>query len=163
MIRQAYIALGSNLGVPTDQIHQALEAIDQLPDSELVRTSNWYRTEAIGGPADQPDYINAACLLNTKLPPVELLHALQRIEADSGRIRDIRWGPRTLDLDIIWYQGTTSQTEELTLPHPRAHERAFVLQPLLDLGAGFKLMQKNLPELLATCSDQGICKIDAPM
>ena len=138
-MKQVYIGLGSNLGVPATQLHQAIDRLAALPDSQELSLSPWYKTSAIGGPPDQPDYLNAVCSLQTDLSPEPLLTALQAIESEAGRERTIRWGPRTLDLDIIWYEQVELATSRLTLPHPRAHLRAFVLQPLLDLNADFLL------------------------
>lgn len=159
-MKRVYIALGSNLGVPAEFIDTALQQISELPDTTLINTSPWYKTAPIGGPEDQPDYTNAACLISTLIAPIELLKELQAIELQSGRTRDIRWGPRTLDLDIIWYEGFTSAREELTVPHPRAHERAFVLQPLLDLEATFELNGGALSDHLSALSEQRITRLE---
>lgn len=158
-MKTAYIALGSNLDVPAKHIEQALEDLAQLPESNLAACSNWYKTEAIGGPANQPDYINAACCLSTALAPDLLLKELQAIEQQHGRLRLEHWGPRTLDLDIIWYQDVSSQDPSLTLPHPRAHQRAFVLQPLLDLNAEFPLQGHSLSHWRQQLHDQRIEQI----
>ncbi len=155
---QVYIALGSNLGVPREQLSQAIDALAALPQTKLIQSSPWYRTAPLGGPQGQPDYLNAACELKTTLAPLDLLHALQGIELQAGRIRLERWGPRTLDLDIIIY-GTLEQNDpELTLPHPRAHERAFVLAPLADLNPLLPLRSKPVTEWLLTVKDQAITK-----
>jgi 2-amino-4-hydroxy-6-hydroxymethyldihydropteridine diphosphokinase len=143
-VKRVYIGLGSNLGVPEQQLHQAVDRLVKLPKSQNATFSPWYRTSAVGGPANQPDYLNAVCRLHTQLTPEQLLTELQAIEAQAGRERIIRWGPRTLDLDIIWYEQIQLDTPTLTLPHPRAHLRAFVLQPLLDLSADFLLQGSEL-------------------
>ncbi len=153
---QVFVALGSNLGVSDNLVSDALSKIEKLPTTSGLRTSRWYRTQAIGGPADQPDYLNAVCAFETQLDPLALLRALQRIEAEAGRTREVRWGPRTLDLDIIWVENFHSDTATLTVPHPRAHERAFVLQPLVDLNADFHLQGKAITEWLKSVSDQNI-------
>lgn len=155
-MKQVYVALGSNLGVPSDYIQQAINQLAELPATRLEQVSPWYKTAPVGGPKGQPDYLNAACLLSTSLAPEELLTQLQRIESENGRLRDVRWGARTLDLDIIWYEGFNSTGEALTVPHPRAHQRAFVLQPLIDLKAEFTLHNATLAELLAEIDDQPI-------
>ncbi|MCH8529839.1 MAG: 2-amino-4-hydroxy-6-hydroxymethyldihydropteridine diphosphokinase [Saccharospirillum sp.] len=151
---QAWIALGSNLGVSENWLELALEQLNQLPQSQLLACSPWYRSAAIGGPADQPDYLNAVCQLQTTLPPLDLLHALQQIEAEAGRERLVRWAPRTLDLDIICYDAVISNDPELTLPHPRAHQRAFVLRPLADLTPDLRLHGKAVKDWLPDVADQ---------
>ena len=153
---RAYIALGSNLGVPEDHLSGALDAIGGLPDTTLDKTSRWYRTAPIGGPPDQPDFLNAVCRIDTRLAPYDLLHALQCIEQDFGRVRLERWGPRTLDLDIILYGDRVQNDPELTLPHPRAHERAFVLVPLADLDPSVLIQGKTASDWLPTVADQEI-------
>lgn len=160
-MKQVYVALGSNLGVPESQLTHAVLALKKLPLSQNLQLSRWYKSAAIGGPIDQPDYLNAACSFETQLAPLQLLKALQNIEHMAGRTREIRWGPRTLDLDIIWVQDVTSDTSMLTLPHPRAHERAFVLKPLQDLNAHIQLQQKPLEHWLKQTADQRIDVVNA--
>jgi 2-amino-4-hydroxy-6-hydroxymethyldihydropteridine diphosphokinase len=155
-MNRVYVALGSNLGVPSDYIERALEQLSMLPETQLEQVSPWYISAPVGGPENQPDYLNAACLLLTKLSPKNLLARLHTIEAQNDRKRDVRWGARTLDLDIIWYEGFTSTDEQLTVPHPRAHLRAFVLKPLLDLHADFQLVNQNLDVLLSNIKNQPI-------
>ena len=152
---QAWIALGSNLGDSGALLDEALEQIAQLPDSRLLASSKRYRTAPIGGP-EQPDYLNAACLIDTQLDPIELLHALQRIEQSAGRVRHERWGPRTLDLDIIAIDDLQSDDPKLTLPHPRAHQRAFVLHPLADLNPQLLIAGRSVQSWLDTVADQAI-------
>lgn len=127
-----YIGLGSNLENPEAQINSALSALQTLPNSQGLQCSHWYRSKAIG-PGEQPDYINAAASLETQLSPFELLHQLQRIENDHGRQRNIRWGARTLDLDLLLYGNICIDTEELHIPHPEMTNRNFVLYPLQDI------------------------------
>jgi 2-amino-4-hydroxy-6-hydroxymethyldihydropteridine diphosphokinase len=134
----AYIGLGSNLDDPQQQISHALRSLEKLPLSRGLRGSHWYSSKAIG-PGDQPDYINAAALIETQLPPLALLHQLQAIENSHGRQRDIRWGARTLDLDLLLYDNVSMHTEELQLPHPEIMQRNFVLYPLQDLSADMVL------------------------
>lgn len=133
MIR-SYIALGSNQGAPLAQIYGALNALKRLPESRLTAYSRLYGSRAIG-PGQQDSYINAVAAIDTALSPDELLTALQAIEAQHGRQRDIRWGPRTLDLDILSYGDREINNERLNIPHPRAGERRFVLLPLAELDA----------------------------
>ncbi|WP_034385522.1 2-amino-4-hydroxy-6-hydroxymethyldihydropteridine diphosphokinase [Deinococcus sp. YIM 77859] len=131
MSEAAFIALGANLGEPLATLHRAREHLASL--GTLTGTSALYRTVPVGGPPGQPDYLNAAVRLQTELSPQELLAALHRIEAQAGRVRRERWAARTLDLDLILYGAQVCDTPGLTLPHPRAWERAFVLAPLADL------------------------------
>jgi len=158
-MKLVYIALGSNLGVPESQVESAIQALSNLPNSSKPLLSRWYKSKAIGGPDNQPDYLNAVCSIQTTIPPLDLLDQLQKIEQDAGRNRDIRWGPRTLDLDIIWYEGSENNTDHLTLPHPRAHLRAFVIKPLLDLSADFQLQGQSLSFWNSECSQQELTAI----
>ena len=128
----AYIALGSNLRCPEEQLRRAVRAIGRLVDSRILQISPVYRSAAVG-PGEQPDYLNAVLALETKLPPRELLLALQGIENIQGRVRGERWGPRTLDLDILLYNERIINTRELTVPHRAMADRNFVLHPLADL------------------------------
>ncbi|WP_440256180.1 2-amino-4-hydroxy-6-hydroxymethyldihydropteridine diphosphokinase [Dyella sp.] len=127
------MALGSNLGHSLQTLRQAVTGLGRLPGTEVVACSRFYRTSP-WGVHDQPDFINAVVRLRTALSPHELLDALMAMEAAAGRDRDgRRWGPRTLDLDLLHMDGVTLDDPRLTLPHPRIHERAFVLAPLADV------------------------------
>lgn len=129
----AYIALGSNLTNPLRQVQAALNALDAVPDSRRVATSSFYRTPPYG-PQDQPDYLNAVIALETSLSAERLLEHTQRIELEQGRERkDERWGPRTLDLDIMLFGEQRIQTPHLTIPHYDMHNRAFMLVPLCEI------------------------------
>ena len=129
----AYIGLGSNLDLPLTHIKQAAEALNQIPQTQLLALSPLYQSKAVG-PGDQPDYINGAAALETSLPPLKLLHQLQAIENKQGRKRGpVRWVARTLDLDLLLFGSITLETDELTIPHPRMTERNFVLFPMRDL------------------------------
>ena len=130
--RHAVLCVGSNLGDRLGTLQECVNAIGRLPDTDVLAISPVYQTAPVGGP-EQPDYLNAVLVLQTGLRPAELLAAAHRIEADSGRVRKERFGPRTLDIDIISYAGELSSDQALTLPHPRAHERAFVLAPWHDI------------------------------
>ena len=127
-----FIALGANLGDPVGQVLCAVEELARLPATRLHVRSSLYRSRALGGPA-QPDYINAVARLATDLPPRELLRRCLAIEARHGRRRDGKNTPRTLDLDLLLYDGLVMHEPGLTLPHPRMHERGFVLQPLAEI------------------------------
>lgn len=132
MIR-VYLGLGANLDAPLQQLQQAVNALMQLPHSQLAAVSSFYGSKPMG-PQDQPDYVNAVAALDTQLAPEDLLDALQRIELEQGRQRkDERWGPRTLDLDILLYGEAVLATPRLTVPHYGLHQREFVVYPLLEL------------------------------
>lgn len=129
---RAYVALGSNLGDPLATVQAAFAALRTVPETVLVAASPLYRSAPLGL-RHQPDFINAVAALDTQLCAEALLEALFAIEARFGRRRDFRNAPRTLDLDLLLFGGETRATPRLTLPHPRMHERAFVLLPLLEL------------------------------
>src|SRR6185436_12419979 len=124
---RAAIALGSNLQDPESQVRRAFDEIAALPETDLLARSSLYRTEPVGY-ADQPAFVNACALVETSLTPRALLDGLLEIEQRHGRVREIRNGPRTLDLDIVVYGNRLVDEPDLTIPHPRAHERAFVLE-----------------------------------
>ncbi|EBD3619457.1 2-amino-4-hydroxy-6-hydroxymethyldihydropteridine diphosphokinase [Salmonella enterica] len=129
----AYIALGSNLASPLEQVNAALQAIADIPDSRIVAVSSFYRTPPLG-PQDQPDYLNAAVALDTTLSAEALLNHTQRIELQQGRTRKAeRWGPRTLDLDIMLFGDSVIHTERLTVPHYDMKNRGFMLWPLFEI------------------------------
>ena len=128
----AYIAIGSNLASPLEQVNAALKALGDIPESHLT-VSSFYRTPPLG-PQDQPDYLNAAVALETSLAPEELLNHTQRIELQQGRVRKAeRWGPRTLDLDIMLFGNEVINTERLTVPHYDMKNRGFMLWPLFEI------------------------------
>ena len=158
MVR-CYIALGSNLKNPLLQVQTAVNALAQLPDSILQSVSPWYQSKAIG--PIQPDYINGAACIDTTLTAIDLLHQLQRIENDQQRVRHQRWGPRTLDLDLLLYGDQIINCNELTVPHPRMTERNFVLYPLLDIAPQLQLPNGSLLHTaLNCCPSDGICRLD---
>lgn len=148
----AYVALGSNLQDPAAQLRCAFAALNKLPDSRVERTSSIYRS-APAGPVVQPDYLNAVLLLATALAPLRLLDALQHIEQEQGRVHGVRWGPRTLDLDILLYGDQNIDSPRLTVPHPEMQQRNFVLYPLLEIsGANLVLPDgTDLDTLVAAC------------
>lgn len=135
----AWIAIGSNLEQPADQIDGAFAAIGSTPGLRLLARSRRYRTSPVGGPPGQDDFCNAAAAVGTTLSPLALLDTLNTIEVKHGRVRTERNGPRTLDLDIIAFDDRLLAGERLTLPHPRASERAFVLVPLADIAPALRL------------------------
>jgi len=151
------IALGSNLPNGNTEPHALIEAaVDELAHIVAVtHVSSIIETEPVGGP-EQPNYQNAVLIAETDLEPLELLRAMQKIEASMGRVRDVRWGPRTLDLDLIVAGDAQMNTEDLILPHPRAHERAFVLQPWHEIDPhGFIPGKGEIEVLLAGLNQDG--------
>ncbi|KEI73278.1 2-amino-4-hydroxy-6-hydroxymethyldihydropteridine diphosphokinase [Endozoicomonas elysicola] len=138
MAETAYVALGSNLEQPELQLQRAVDNIDSAPHIAVSACSRLYRSDPVGPPG-QPDYCNAVVAVNTTLKPVQLLDALQSIEKAHGRVRSVRWGPRTLDLDIILFGNHTIESERLTVPHYQMHVRNFVLCPLLDVAPDLEL------------------------
>jgi 2-amino-4-hydroxy-6-hydroxymethyldihydropteridine diphosphokinase len=127
---KAVIALGANIGEPQENLDIAIALLREATDVQLV--SSYYTTAPVGGP-EQPDYLNAVCIIDSELPAMDLLSLLHGIEKSLGRERIERWGARTIDLDLIQYGGLLSKADELQLPHPRAHERRFVLEPWFEL------------------------------
>lgn len=129
----AFIALGSNLAAPLEQVNAAVAALAEIPNSRIVAVSSFYRTPPLG-PQDQPDYLNAAVALETGLTAEELLNHTQRIELQQGRERKAeRWGPRTLDLDIMLFGEQVIDSERLTVPHYDMKNRGFMLWPLFEI------------------------------
>ncbi len=147
----AYIALGSNLGDRGDYLERALAALRQTEGVEVMRVSPWYETRPVGGPPGQGAYLNAVAELRTEREPNDLLDVLLAIEQHLGRVRQERDGPRTIDLDLLLYGDRVHADERLTLPHPRLHERAFVLQPLAQLAPGLvhPVRKRSVADLLA--------------
>jgi 2-amino-4-hydroxy-6-hydroxymethyldihydropteridine diphosphokinase len=134
-----FIAVGSNLSDPVTQANEAIEALKSVPNSSFIRASSLYSSSPMG-PQDQPDYINAVVEIETELTPLELLDCTQAIELEQGRVRkEERWGPRTLDLDIILYGNEVIDSERLTVPHYGMKEREFVLYPLAEIAPSLTL------------------------
>ncbi len=139
-----YIAIGSNLASPLEQVNAAIRALADIPDSRVVSVSSLYRTPPLG-PQDQPDYLNVAVALETSLAPEALLDHTQRIELQQGRVRKAeRWGPRTLDLDIMLFGDAIINSERLTVPHYDMKNRGFMLWPLFEIAP-----QLHFPDGLA--------------
>ena len=144
---KAVVALGANIGNPREQIDVAIALLREA--TEVKAVSSYFVTKPVGGP-EQPDYLNAVCILESELPALDLLAALQGIERSLGREREVRWGPRTIDLDLIQYGSLLSAAAELELPHPRAHERRFVLEPWCEIEPdAILLTHGKISELLA--------------
>ena len=134
-MQEAYVALGANLGDRERSLREAVDRLGRIPGIVVRRLSPVYETDPVGY-TDQPAFLNMAAAIGTELEPLDLLRALLAIEREMGRVRKVRWGPRTIDLDLLLYGGVTMNTDELTLPHPRMGERAFVLVPLRDIWEG---------------------------
>ena len=141
----AFVGLGGNLGDPVATLGAALQALDEVQDTRLLRASRLYRTPA-WGLEQQPDFINAVAMLETRLGALALLESLFVIERQHGRVREAeqRWGPRTLDLDLLLYGDAVIDEPGLRVPHPHLHERAFALLPLLEIAADVEIPGRGL-------------------
>ena len=155
----AFIALGSNRGDPESKVRQAIAALAELPQSQLASASSLYRSAPVGH-TDQADFINAVAQISTALAPQALLAALLAIEQRFGRERSFRNAPRTLDLDLLLYDAQTIAEPGLAVPHPRMHERAFVLAPLAEIHPGCVIPGLGpAADWLARCRDQVIARL----
>lgn len=154
-MERAYIGMGSNLAAPAEQLREAIKALSQLPDTDLAGVSSFYVSDSLL--PGQPRYTNAVAALDTALAPIALLNALQGIENGQGRERLERWGPRTLDLDILLFGERVINEPRLSVPHYHMHARAFVLYPLAELAPGITLADgRKLDDLLADCPFEGL-------
>ncbi|HEY5293709.1 MAG TPA: 2-amino-4-hydroxy-6-hydroxymethyldihydropteridine diphosphokinase [Burkholderiales bacterium] len=157
----AFIALGSNLDGPESRVRLGIAALAELPQARLVAASSLYRSAPVGH-ADQPDFINAVAQLSTGLAPQALLAALLAIEKRCGRERSFRNAPRTLDLDLLLYDAQTIAEPGLAVPHPRMHERAFVLAPLLEIAPDCVIPGRGpAADWLARCANQSVARLAA--
>lgn len=158
----AWIGLGSNLDDPPAQLRRALAALADTANITLQAVSPFYRSAPMG-PADQPDYVNAAARIMTTLAPEALLAVLQTIEQQQGRVRGRRWGERTLDLDLLLYADVRIHTDALVVPHPGLAERRFVLQPLVDIDPALQLPDGTpVLRLLAECTAPPLTRLADP-
>src|SRR5688572_15585099 len=156
----AYVALGSNLNNPQRMVHAGFEALARLPDTQVLTRSSLYRSAPVGY-ADQPDFINAVAALRTALNPRVLLDALLAIEHVQGRVREFPNAPRTLDLDLLLYGERVIHEPGLSVPHPRMHQRAFVLLPLAEIASGVIVPGVGrVSELLASIDVSGVTRIE---
>lgn len=154
-----FLGLGSNLGDKEANIHGALDRLSHSPDIRVERVSSLYESAPIGR-VDQPNFINAAAVIETDLSPAHLLHALQVIEREMGRVHTIQWGPRVIDIDILLYDDAAIETPELSIPHPHMTERAFVMVPLAEVAPDLKLPDGRTPqEDLKKLSNQQVRRI----
>ncbi len=157
---RVHVGLGSNLDDPRRQLESAFEALATLPESVLVARSSLYRSAPMG-PADQPDYLNAVAELDTQLAPLALLDALQDIEQAQRRVRSRRWGPRTLDLDLLLYGDRQIDLPRLQVPHPGLHQRCFVLLPLLEVAGDIEIPRRGrVSALLPSCGPPAAFRLD---
>jgi len=154
---RAYVGLGGNLGRPAEQLRAGCAALARLPATRLLAVSSFYRSAPVGV-VQQPDFINAVCAIETALPALELMRRLLAIEQEHGRVRGAERGTaRALDLDLLLYGAETIATAELTLPHPRMHERAFVLAPLAEIAPDLDLPgHGSVTALLGACAGQRV-------
>ena len=160
-MKRAYVALGANLGDPRATVTAALEALADIEATAVVTRSSLYRTAPVGL-RHQPDFINAVAALDTRLAPVALLEALFALEARFGRSRSVPNAPRTLDLDLLLHGDTQLAGAALTLPHPRLHERAFVLVPLLEIAPDCRIPGRgSVAHFAALCADQRIALLES--
>ncbi len=161
MSGRAFVALGSNLQQPRIQVERAFDKLAATPGITLLLKSSLYRTPPVGYD-NQPDFVNAAAEISTTLAPLPLLRTLLALEAEFGRERPFPNAPRILDLDLLLYDDLVMQTAELTLPHPRLHERGFVLLPLAEIAPDLEIPGKGcVGDLAAACDAQGIEKLGA--
>lgn len=153
------IALGSNLGDSQNILQSAVQLLDQTPGIELLARSSWYRTKAVGPP--QPDYLNGCVLLQVLMSPQQLLATLLETEAKFGRFRQERWGPRTLDLDLLLFDDVVLESSHLQIPHPRMRERAFVLVPLAEIAPNWlePVSGKSIAQLVRQVDASEVCRI----
>ncbi len=160
---ESYIGLGSNLDNPEQQLTRALALLDETPDITLVRCSSFYGSRPLGGPANQPDFVNAVAQLRSDLPARALLRRLQCLENKQGRVRTgEKWGPRVLDLDLLLYGAERIAEPGLTVPHPEIRHRNFVLTPLLELAPNIEIPGLGrAAELPGAASHDGITRLDA--
>lgn len=155
----AYIGLGSNLNNPKEQIKQALMALDGSEDVSVVGLSSLYQSKPVDG-SDQPDYLNAVCKVNTHLTALELLHVCQHIEQSQHRVREKKWGARTIDLDIIIYGAQVIASKQLVVPHPEMMNRHFVLVPLYEIEPDLDVpVLGPLEELMDKIDTNGLVKL----
>jgi 2-amino-4-hydroxy-6-hydroxymethyldihydropteridine diphosphokinase len=144
MTNHAYIALGTNLGERLHYLHRAVLLLDNHPHIEVEQLSSIYETDPVGV-VDQPDFLNMVSCVSTSLSPHDLLTVTSGIETKLGRERSVRWGPRTIDLDILLYDQVNLKTDVLEIPHPRMFERAFVLIPLAEINPRLHIPESNIP------------------
>ena len=152
---RAIVALGSNLGDRFEYLQKAVNEINSEEEIEISKISSVYETLPVGGP-EQGNYLNAVISLVTELEADELLFKLLLIELNLGRQREIAWGPRTIDLDLIWFENQTINLDNLIIPHPRAHERCFVIKPWLEIEPDARIGNTEIKEFLKDLDCSGV-------
>ncbi|MDP4093017.1 MAG: 2-amino-4-hydroxy-6-hydroxymethyldihydropteridine diphosphokinase [Bacillota bacterium] len=153
MVHKVYLGLGSNIGDKEKNLKTAIDYISQIKDTTLKSISPIYKTKPVGYTA-QDDFLNAAVLIETGLEPLEVLSNTRQIENRMGRIREIHWGPRIIDIDILLYDELQINHPELTVPHPLMFQRAFVLRPLKDIYTSVRILGFDIDELILKCDDR---------
>ena len=159
-MKTVYLGLGSNLGDRRETLRAAVEKLREDPAVRVGRISSVYATKPVGV-AEQPDFLNLVVEIATTHSPLELLAVTQRIEHALGRVRQERWGARTIDLDVLWYEGTRSEDATLTLPHPRAKERSFVLTPWAEIAPELKLDGETVSARAQQVGAGGVVRVSA--
>lgn len=149
---EAALAFGSNLGDSRAMLERAIGALDAMSAISVTRVSRFYRTPP-WGVEDQPDFVNACALIETDYAPLDLLAACKDLETALGREEAVRWGPRLIDIDVLWMDGVEMESETLTLPHPRMHERAFVLVPLAEIAPDLEIGGRSIARLASDAPD----------
>ena len=157
----AYLGLGGNLGDRSWYLAEAVRRLHRAPGIRVERTSSVYETKPVGV-TNQPDFLNLVAQVTAEIGPRDLLACCLQIESDLGRVRTQRWGPRTVDLDVLWYDGQIVNEPDLVLPHPRLHERAFVLVPLVEIAPELSLAG-GLVSVLAARSDRTGLRLLGPL
>ncbi|AOT72600.1 2-amino-4-hydroxy-6-hydroxymethyldihydropteridine diphosphokinase [Geosporobacter ferrireducens] len=156
---KAYLGLGSNIGNRKENIEKALKILEAYKDIQITDVSSYYETDPVGY-LEQDCFINIVVGIETSLQPKQLLSCCNEIENELKRKREIRWGPRTLDVDILLYENYLSQEEELTIPHPRMCERSFVMIPLYEIAKDIRIFDQNIRSIVEKLGQEGIRKID---
>lgn len=157
-MKTVYLSLGSNMGDKVDNLDKAVDILRNNPSIHKLNCSSYYTTDPVGY-LDQDEFVNAAVGFETDLLPYQILDVCRSIESELLRKRLIHWGPRTIDVDVLLYEGVTMDDEDLTIPHPRMHERGFVLIPLMDLKPVLKLYDKTIETWINTLPPCGVRKM----
>lgn len=158
MSNKAYLSLGSNIGDRVENLKAAVGLLEEQTTVKVTGKSSFYTTAPVGY-LEQADFVNIAIEIETALSPIELLKVCQDIEQTLKRVRLVHWGPRTIDVDILWYDGVEILTEELTLPHPRMHERGFVMIPISELNSSLVIRTKTVLEWCGELAGQDVRKM----
>ena len=158
MSKRAYLGIGGNIGEKRANIEAAIALLNENSAIEVTKISSYYETEPVGY-TDQDWFLNVVVEVETKLSPEELLAACQEVENELKRVRLIRWGPRTIDVDVLLYEGYESQDEILTVPHPRMTERAFVMVPLYEIAKDLIIAEKPIAEWIKSLKGEKIVKL----